>query len=91
MGFFWSSGLEFDFASGGGIMVPRGVVRGFHHMRVLCTFGWSLDYIRSLNPKPQQHPTHSHIVAIVVPFAGYLMGSYMWNWLNQKQELQWIR
>ena len=54
----------------------------------ICAFGWSLDYIRSLNPKPQQHPTHSHIVAIVVPFAGYLMGSYMWNWLNQKQELQ---
>ena len=29
------------------------------------------------------------IVSIVVPFGGYLLGSLVYNWLNQKKELQW--
>ena len=29
------------------------------------------------------------IVSIVVPFGGYLIGSLIYNWLNQKKELQW--
>ena len=28
-------------------------------------------------------------VSIVVPFWGYLLGSLIQNWLNQKKELQW--
>ena len=28
-------------------------------------------------------------VSIVVPFWGYLIGSLIYNWLNQKKELQW--
>ena len=29
------------------------------------------------------------IVSIVVPFWGYLIGSLLYIWLNQKKELQW--
>ena len=29
------------------------------------------------------------IVSIVVSFWGYLIGSLIYNWLNQKKELQW--
>ena len=29
------------------------------------------------------------IVSIVVPFGGYLIGSLLYIWLNQKKELQW--
>ena len=29
------------------------------------------------------------IVSIVVPFWGYLIGSKLYIWLNQKKELQW--
>ena len=29
------------------------------------------------------------IVSIVVPFWGYLIKALIYNWLNQKKELQW--
>ena len=40
-----------------------------------------------LNPgcRTQNRP----IVSIAVPFWGYLLGSYLYIWLNQKKELQW--
>ena len=29
------------------------------------------------------------VVSIAVPFGGYLIGSLLYIWLNQKKELQW--
>ena len=36
-----------------------------------------------------QHTRVLPIVSIVVPFGGYLIGSLLYIWLNQKKELQW--
>ena len=70
----------------------RACIHVYTHAYVL-TYIYTDIHVHPLHPKP--YALHIYIslllpiVSIVVPFWGYLIGSLIYNWLNQRKELQW--